>query len=388
LTVGAVALVLLVAAPAPARDTGAVEAEGMHTPSATGHAVRDTSASGRRALLLTGRGWARLRVTVAAPARLTVVARARPCAGSPRLVASLDSGRLLSTPVRSARWTRRSSRATVPPGRRTLKLRLANPHRGARCRRAVLVDRLLLAPPPGAGSPGARWRPAPDTTWQWQLTGTVDTSVDAQMFDIDLFDNSAAVVADLHARGRRAVCYLSAGTFERGRPDTARFPAAVLGKPLPDWPDERWLDIRALSKLGPILERRLDLCAAKGFDGVEADNVDGYANDSGFPLTGADQLAFNRFLARAAHARGLSIGLKNDLDQVAALEPEFDWALNEQCFQYSECDRLQPFVRAGKAVFEAEYEVDTAAFCPAARAAGLMAMRKRLDLDAWRETCW
>ena len=30
----------------------------------------------------------------------------------------------------------------------------------------------------------------------------------------------------------------------------------------------------------------------------------------------ADQLRFNRFLAAAAHARGLSIGLKNDLDQV------------------------------------------------------------------------
>ena len=61
---------------------------------------------------------------------------------------------------------------------------------------------------------------------------------------------------------------------------------------------------------------------AEGFDGVEADNVDGYANDSGFPLTAADQLRFNRFLARAAHARGLSIGLKNDLGQAAALEPD------------------------------------------------------------------
>ncbi len=139
--------------------------------------------------------------------------------------------------------------------------------------------------------------------------------------------------------------------------------------------------------LGPILERRLDLCKAKGFDGVEPDNVDAYANRSGFPLTGADQLRFNRFLAAAAHARGLSIGLKNDLEQADVLEPQFDWALNEQCHQYDECNLLTPFTRAGKAVFVAEYDLDAASFCPQARAAGLMAMRKRLALDAWREPC-
>ena len=167
---------------------------------------------------------------------------------------------------------------------------------------------------------------------------------------------------------------MSAGSVEPGRPDTGAFPAAILGQPLDGWPDERWLDIRRLDLLGPILERRLDLCKAKGFDGVEPDNVDAYANESGFPLTGADQLRFNRFLAAAAHARRLSIGLKNDLEQAEALEPD-------------ECDLLAPFTRAGKAVFVAEYGLDVASFCPQARAAGLMAMRKRLALDAWREPC-
>jgi hypothetical protein len=232
------------------------------------------------------------------------------------------------------------------------------------------------------------WRPAPHTTWQWQLTGRVDLSVRARLFDIDLFDTPARVVARLHARGRRVVCYLSAGSFERGRPDEGSFPAAVLGRPLEGYPDERWLDIRRIDVLGPIMERRLDLCRRKGFDAVEADNVDGYANPTGLPLTGADQLAYNRFLAQAAHARGLSIGLKNDLDQVQALEPSFDWALNEQCFQYDECDRLTPFVRARKAVFTVEYELQPAAFCARARRLGFMSMRKHLDLDAWRAPCF
>jgi hypothetical protein len=69
-----------------------------------------------------------------------------------------------------------------------------------------------------------------------------------------------------------------------------------------------------LDSLGPILFARLDLAVAKGCDGVEPDNVDGYANNTNFPLTVQDQLQFNIWLANEAHARGLSIGLKNDLD--------------------------------------------------------------------------
>jgi hypothetical protein len=254
--------------------------------------------------------------------------------------------------------------------------------------RHVLVLTVALGLAAVPSSAAARWKPRPHTTWQWQLTTPVDRSVRAQMFDIDLFDNSARTVAALHARKRHVVCYLDAGTYEPGRSDSAAFPQAVIGKELSDWPGEHWLDVRRLDVLGPILERRLDLCKRKGFDGVEPDNVDAYANDSGFPLSAGDQLRFNRFIARAAHARGLSVGLKNDLDQVAELEPHFDWALNEQCFQYHECDRLRPFVRARKAVFVAEYELATSRFCAQARSAGFMAMRKRYSLGAWRRPCW
>jgi hypothetical protein len=268
------------------------------------------------------------------------------------------------------------------PGRR------APAHRVLRafCGAAVALLAGMLAP--SSGDAAARWVPTPRTTWQWQLTAPVDLSVDAEMFDIDLFDNPARVVRRLHRRGRHVVCYLDAGTLEPGRPDRDAYPAAVIGKELPDWPGEHWLDIRRLDVLGPILERRLDLCRSKGFDAVEPDNVDAYANDSGFPLTAGEQLRFNGFLARAARARGLSVGLKNDLDQAAALEPDFDWALDEQCFQYHECDRLRPFVRAGKAVFVVEYELPTARFCARANRAGFMAMRKRFALGPWRRPCW
>jgi hypothetical protein len=233
-----------------------------------------------------------------------------------------------------------------------------------------------------------RWQPGPRPTWHWQLSGRLDTTARARIFDIDLFDHGADVVARLRARGRRVVCYTSVGTVERGRPDVAALPRAVVGRPLEDWPGERWLDVRRLDVLGPWIERRFDLCARKGFDGVEPDNVDAYANKSGFPLSAADQLRFNRFVARAAHARGLAVALKNDLDQAATLEPDFDFAVVEQCFQYDECDRLTPFIAAGKPVLVAEYALPRAAFCRRARAAGLMAVRKRLALGAWRQPCW
>ncbi len=121
--------------------------------------------------------------------------------------------------------------------------------------------------------------------------------------------------------------------------------------------------------------------------GVEPDNVDAYQNSSGFPLDAADQLAFNRWLATEAHERGLSIGLKNDLDQVADLEPDFDWALNEQCYEYAECDLLQPFIDAGKAVFGVEYSGDETVFCPYFNALGYSWLKKDLDLGVWRIDC-
>ena len=81
--------------------------------------------------------------------------------------------------------------------------------------------------------------------------------------------------------------------------------------------------------------------------------MDGYINNSGFNLTATNQLAFNRLIANEAHSRGLSVGLKNDLDQINELVDYFDF---EQCFEYSECETLAPFITNGKVVLNAEYQ--------------------------------
>ena len=62
--------------------------------------------------------------------------------------------------------------------------------------------------------------------------------------------------------------------------------------------------------------------------------------------------------------------------------------MNEECFQYDECELMQPFVDAGKAVFQVEYKLSTNSFCTDANRMRFSSMRKRLDLDAWRESCW
>ena len=230
------------------------------------------------------------------------------------------------------------------------------------------------------------WHPALNTSWQWQLQGQIDQSFNVTMYDVDMFDTSASVVTSLHSAGRIVICYIDAGTWENWRPDAGKFPNSVKGKNN-GWPGEKWLDIRQLSILGPIMQARMDLCQSKGFDGVEFDNVDGYTNKTGFPLTYNDQLNYDTWLANQAHTRGLSVALKNDLGQIHDLLPYFDWALDEQCFQYTECGKLLPFIQANKAVMEVEYNLAPSQFCSKANALNFNSMKKHLNLKAYRVAC-
>ena len=263
-------------------------------------------------------------------------------------------------------------------------------------RAAQLVLSLFLASllPLAAASPASAstWSPTPGQPWQWML-GSVPTSAQlaadpsVKAWDVDGFDTPASRVAEIKAKGMGAVCYISAGSWEDWRPDAGKFPASVKGRALSWWAGERWLDIRQRSVLGPIMKARMQMCRDKGFHAVEPDNIDGYTNSTGFPLTGADQIAYNRMLADTAHALGLKIALKNDVEQVRALEPYFDWAINEECYTYAECSVYDAFRSKGKAVWVVEYSMSTSTFCPKARAAGYDAMRKRLELDAYRVAC-
>jgi hypothetical protein len=231
------------------------------------------------------------------------------------------------------------------------------------------------------------WLPPLSASWQIQYTGAIDISLPVDIYNLDLFDTSPETIADLHARGVKVICYFSAGSFEDWRPDAGDFPASILGNDLDGWPGEKWLDIRNLQVLAPLMLERIILAAQKGCDGVDPDNVNAYTNDSGFPLTAEDQITYNIFLSNAAHQKGLGIGLKNDLEQVTMLLPFFDWALNEECFYYKECDLLLPFVNAGKSVFVIEYRLRPEEFCIQSVNLNFNAMQKKIELDAFRLSC-
>ena len=255
-----------------------------------------------------------------------------------------------------------------------------------------IMDSLSSSSEDSLSSPssGLWWQPAPGTTFHWQLQDSVDLNRDVDMYDIDLFDTPFDDITYLKNRGVTVMCYFSAGSWENWRFDANDFPEIILGNDLDGWDGEKWLDIRDTANLWPLMQARLDLAVEKGCDGVEPDNVDGYTNNSGFSLTPSDQLIYNEWLANEAHARGLSIGLKNAVELIPDLVDNFDWALNEQCFQYEECGEYAAFTIAGKAVFGVEYELIASDFCDDANAAGYSWIQKpdyTLDGRVGTE-CW
>jgi hypothetical protein len=242
---------------------------------------------------------------------------------------------------------------------------------------------------------GDWYRPVPGTTWQWQLQvaqgQTLNISYDVEIYDIDLFDTPASLIEQLHADGRKVICYFSAGSWEDFRSDKDDFDSAAIGNELDGWPGEKWLDVRS-ANVRQIMQTRLDLAASKGCDGVEPDNMDGYTNTPGFDFGAADQLDYNRFIANEAHIRGLSVGLKNDLDQIPQLVEYYDFAVNEQCFEYDECDSISPFIDAGKAVLNAEYAAqyinDSSTLCADSIGRQFSTLVLNLSLDAsYRDSC-
>lgn len=216
----------------------------------------------------------------------------------------------------------------------------------------AVIAALTLGVP--AAPAAAHWVPPTHLTWYWQLQGSVKVEP-VMATDMDAFDNTAATVAKFHALGQKVIAYIDVGTWENWRPDAGSFPASVKGRSN-GWPGEKWLDIRQLSILQPIMAARMNMAKAKGFDAIEPDNMDGWENETGFPITAAQQLTYNEWIANYAHSIGLTVFQKNDPEQATTLQPYFDGILDEQAIQYNEANLLQPYLAADKPVLDAEYK--------------------------------
>lgn len=262
---------------------------------------------------------------------------------------------------------------------------------------AAILGRILLheveeptPDPVPTPDPTGYWRPKVGDTWYIQLQGSINMSKPVKIYDIDVFDNSTSTIQSLQSRGVKVVCYFSAGSYENWRPDASKFPSSVKG-PSNGWPGENILDIRRLDILGPIMKARMDLAVSKGCDGLDLDNMDVWQHTySGFGHTYADQIRYNRYMAEAAHERHLAIGLKNDLEQIPDLVDIYDFAINESCYDYNECDDLDEFVANSKAVLGIQYSGSVSSFCPDANARGFSFIRKDYSLGAGGTNipCW
>lgn len=184
------------------------------------------------------------------------------------------------------------------------------------------------------------------------------STFDVYDIDLDAAEQNPRIVAQLRAQGKRVICYFSAGTWENGRTPNRYngIDKTSIGKGMDGW-DERWIDIRK-NDVRQAQVHIIKAAKAAGCDAVEPDNVDHYDNATGFSISRADSIAYLQWLAGVAHSNGVMVALKNSgaIVQQGNLAAHFDFTINEQCYTYSECDKLRPFPAAGRAVYIVEYK--------------------------------
>jgi hypothetical protein len=237
-------------------------------------------------------------------------------------------------------------------------------------------------------NPLAVWKPTPNQPihWHWQLSDDFvyprDVLPNVTVYDIDGEKTSAETVAKLHALSPdiKVICYFDAGVYETYRSDASRFPKSVIGNADEGWDNSYWLDIRQTDILLPIMQDRIQhWCKDKGFDAIEPDETEVWSNDSGFTISKDQNNFYNMKIAELAHTAGLSVGLKGNTTEAPELWQYFDWSLNEQCWEYDECDNLKSsFIDHGKAVFNIEYNVNPV--CSTANSWHMNSARRDLNL--------
>ena len=237
--------------------------------------------------------------------------------------------------------------------------------------------------------------PPPGVDWDWQLSEAIDPPEGIQAFDTDPDNVTRDQIMALNEAGVFTICYVSVGTMEDWRDDAAQFsdpslyPNPVVGKAYEEWPGEFFLDIRQPT-LRYVMQKRFFECALKGFQAIEADNLDVYTNDSGFDLSIADTARYAAQLVTDAHAQGLEIGQKNTPELTNKLVGLFDFIVTEDCFVDGWCDQALPYIAAGKPVFNAEYTdtgVDFNAACIYGKENSISMILKDRDLNTGREVC-
>jgi hypothetical protein len=191
--------------------------------------------------------------------------------------------------------------------------------------------------------------------WDWQIGRTRPLQrTGARAVDIYDIDGFLTTRREVHAirttwqastlTHPRTACYLDLA-WEDYRPDASTavrsglFPAAALGKIYFGFPEERWVDFRQLNELKPMLRERISMCARKGFDSVELDDIDSFdpASTTGFHLTPGDAQNFLAYAFNLVHRYGMTVLWKNTPGLSWWGRRYTDGAVVEECYIYDEC---------------------------------------------------
>jgi len=283
----------------------------------------------------------------------------------------------------------------------------------------VLLVSVCIGLQSGARARASSWWTPPlgNQPWQWELShplrlsngkdmGTNDKlpngahAPDPVIYDIDGIINPKSTVTALHAQGKHVVCYIEVGAAgdyysasDEGISTTYYSQlrsAGEFGKKVPGYP-EYYLNIQSPGTVSIIESMIAKQCAAKGFDAVETDIDEEYADaGTGFALTKAAQEGYMTTLANYMHGLGLGWWIKNPDDTgdsyATDMFPLADAVLTEQCNQYATCGALSAYV-AHKAVFNAEYRGRTSSFCPQDDIRGFNGARFNVNLAGTRKPC-
>jgi hypothetical protein len=268
------------------------------------------------------------------------------------------------------------------------------------------------------------WKPPQKFEWQWLLSGTLNFGSTTSMgtgytaydgtkapatnptvYDIDGILNSKATVDRLHSMGFKAICYIevgSAGDYysaaTEGIPVTyyKQFSdAGVLGRNLPDYPAERFLNINAAATVR-ILEAMISQqCVAKGYDAVETDldtTFDNLEGPTGFTITQANEETFLKNLAGYMNrngevwwAKNLSSTAKQSF--VTNMAPYAAGTLEENPWLFNEVRFLGPFTSAKKPVLDVEFELAQSKYCADDSKMGIVGGKFNYALNGPRTPC-
>ena len=208
------------------------------------------------------------------------------------------------------------------------------------------------SPAPSEG-PASLELPPPNHKFDYQIGGDYMPRAGVAMVSRDWFMGEAL-------EGAYSICYVNAFQTQADedgveRPDErASWPAELVLTQLgddPNWGGEYLIDVSSedsRAQAAAWLEPMIMICAEKGFDAVEFDNLDSWTRFSDTPLEDrvpfdrSDAVAFATLLAASAHRHGLA-AQKNTVQlprNVSRDRIGFDFAIAEECGRWDEC---QPY---------------------------------------------